>query len=67
MEFYEIEYLLKELEDFNAEEEKRYKKEEIEARRQAQVKQPKMDSGKADYGGFKVPKMSLPNIPKPKF
>jgi hypothetical protein len=65
MEFYEIEYLLKELEDFNAEEEKRYKKEEIEAKRQAQVKQPKMD--KPDYGGFKVPKMNLSNIPKPKF
>lgn len=65
LEFYEIEYLLKELEDYNAEEEKRYKKEEIEAKRQAQSKTPKMD--KPDYGGFKVPKISIPNIPKPKF
>ena len=67
MEFYEIEYLLQELEEFNKEEERRYKKDEMEAKKQAQIKQPKSDSRKADYGGFKVPKMNLPNIPKPRF
>jgi hypothetical protein len=61
MEFYEIEYILEELDDFNKEEEKRYKKEEQEMKK-AQSQKPK-----TDYGGFKVPKMSLPNIPKPKF
>jgi uncharacterized protein YcnI len=66
MDFYEIEYLLQELEEFNKEEEKRYKKEEQEIKKaQSQIKSPKAD--KPDYGGFKVPKISLPNIPRPKF
>jgi glutaredoxin len=61
MDFYSVEYMLKELEEFNKEEEKRYNKEEKEQQKQVpQIKTPKMDS----YGGFKTPKM---NIPKPKF
>lgn len=62
MEFYEIEYILQELEEHDKEEEKRYKKEEQQMKK-AQTPKP----GKTDYGGFKVPKMSLPSIPKPKF
>jgi hypothetical protein len=59
MEFYEIEYMLEELEEFNKEEEKRYKKEEQEMKK---AQSPK--ANKTDYGGFKVPKV---NIPRPKF
>lgn len=55
MEFYEIEYLLQELEDFNKEEANRQKKEEAEARKQsASMKPPKIDT---NYGGFKTPKL----------
>ena len=62
MEFYEIEYLLQELEEFNKEEDKRYKKEGQEIKK-AQTQKPT----KMDYGGFKIPKMNIPNIPRPKF
>jgi len=66
IDFYEIEYLLQELEELNKEEEKRYKKEEQEYKKaQSQIKTPK--TNKPDYGGFKVPKISIPNIPKPRF
>ncbi len=61
MEFYEIEYILQELEEFNREEEKRYKKEEQE------MKKAQSPKSKTDYGGFKVPKIGIPNIPKPKY
>ena len=61
MEFYEIEYLIQELEEYNKEEEKRYKKEEQE------MKKSQAPRGKTDYGGIKVPKMSVPSIPKPKY
>jgi hypothetical protein len=63
MDFYEIEYILQELEDHDKEEEKRYKKEEQEIKKTQAQNKP----GKTDYGGFKVPKVSLPTIPKPKF
>jgi hypothetical protein len=63
MDFYEIEYILQELEEHDREEEKRYKKEEQEMKK-AQNQKP---SQKTDYGGYKVPKLSLPNMPKPKF
>ncbi len=62
MDFYEIEYILQELEEHDKEEEKRYKKEEQEMKKV----QSQKSSQKTDYGGFKVPKISLPNIPKPK-
>jgi hypothetical protein len=62
MDFYEIEYILQELEEHDKEEEKRYKKEEQEMKK-AQTQK----SSKTDYGGFKVPKIGLPNIPKPKY
>jgi len=63
MDFYEIEYILQELEEHDKEEEKRYKKEEQEMKK-AQAQKP---SQKTDYGGFKIPKMDLPNISKSKF
>ena len=63
IEFYEIEYLLKEIEEHNEEEEKRNRAQEREYKKASQVKQPSI--GKTNYGGFQTPK--LPSISKPKF
>ena len=63
IEFYEIEYLLKEIEDQNAAEEKQNKTQEREFQKSSQaIKSP---VGKTNYGGFQTPK--LPSIPRPKF
>lgn len=60
MEFYRIEYMLKNFESALEEEDKQYKKQEKEYKSQ----QPSI--GATNYGGFKTPKMDIPkmNIPK---
>ena len=65
LEFYRIEYLLKNLEEKIDEEEKQYKKQQKDQDKQYQQQQTKMPSSK-DYGGFKTPKIDIPkvNIPK---
>ena len=69
LEFYEIEYLLKNFEEYIDEEEKQYKKQEKEY--QKQYHQPSKSSipKQQNYNGFKTPKVNLPNvnIPKLKF
>ena len=58
MEFYRIEYMLKNFEEALDEEEKQYK---------TQI--PKMSdykTGNTNYGGFKTPKIDLPKISPPK-
>jgi hypothetical protein len=64
IEFYEIEYILKEIETHNEEEEKRNKSQEREYQKSSQaIKPPNL--GKTNYGGFQTPK--LPSMPRPKF
>jgi predicted nucleic acid-binding protein len=59
LEFYEIEYLLKEIEEHNEEEEKRNKAQEKEYEKNSkQMKMPNV--GKTNYGGFPTPK--IPSI-----
>ena len=70
LEFYEIEYLLKNFEEYIDEEEKAYKKQDREYKKyqqpQSKLQMPKVPSA---YGGFKTPKLDIPkiNIPKPTF
>ena len=67
LEFFWVEYLLEELEEKIAEENKRFKKQEDEYKKQNQLdKTPKMPKiGDTDYGGFKTPKMKMPQMKIP--
>ncbi|MDD5648905.1 MAG: hypothetical protein PHF86_00565 [Candidatus Nanoarchaeia archaeon] len=68
LEFYEVEYLLEELEEFIEEENRRNRKEEIEYKKQQpKFNSPKMDYGKPNYGGFQTPKINIPTFQRPKF
>lgn len=67
MEFFEIEYILQELEEANKEEEKRIKQQEEEYKKQQAAAKMPRSHDKPDYGGFKVPKINIPSMPKPKF
>ena len=67
MEIYEKEYNLQELEKENKEEEKRIKQQEEEYKKQQAAAKMPRSHDKPDYGGFKVPKMNIPSMPKPKF
>ncbi len=68
LEFYEIEYLLKNFEEYIDEEEKQHKKQEkTQASQQSSYQQPKMPKAGNDYGGFKTPKIDIPKISVPKF
>ena len=70
MEFYRIEYLLKNFEEALDEEEKQYKSKQKEYEKQykqyspSTIKQPSFSG--SDYGGFKVPKIEVPKITPPK-
>ena len=66
LEFYEVEYLLKNFEEYIDEEEKAYKKQESKQTKQYQQSQPKMDTPKMNYGGFKTPKIDIPKINIPR-
>jgi len=71
LEFYEIEYLLKNFEEYIDEEEKAYKKQEKDQQKkyqQQQQKMPKFETPKmgSDFGGFKTPKIDIPKINVPK-
>ena len=70
LEFYEIEYLLKNFEEYIDEEEKQYKKQEKEYKKDYSPQSMKPSIPKQqDYGGFKTPKVNIPkvNIPNMKF
>jgi len=67
LEFYEIEYLLKNFEEYIDEENKAYKKQEKQQQREYQQSQPKTSMPKADFGGFKTPKVNIPKVNIPKF
>ena len=62
MDFYRIEYMLKNFEDALDEEEKHYKKQEKEYEKQYKQQQ----IPQTNYGGFKTPKIDLPKINVPK-
>ena len=66
-EFYMLEYILEDLEEKINEENKRYKKQEDEYQKsQSSYKQPKPPKvGQTDFGGFKTPKMNIPNMSPP--
>jgi hypothetical protein len=66
MEFYRIEYMLKNFEESLDEEEKQYKSKQKEYERQYQ--KPNKDfKPSTNYGGFKTPKVDVPKITPPKF
>lgn len=72
MEFYRIEYLLKNFEEFLDEEDKQYKRQTKDQEKkyqehkpsQSQLKPPSMGSS---YGNFKLPKFDVPKIKPPSF
>lgn len=71
MEFYRIEYILKNFEEHLDEENKQYKSKQREYEKQYQQYKPSTKDFKpptgVNYGGFKVPKMDVPKIKAPKF
>jgi hypothetical protein len=66
MEFYMIEYLLKDLDEKITEENKAHKKQEGEYKKQTTgIKNPQMPKvGSTNFGGFKTPKIPTPKIPR---
>ena len=72
MEFYRVEYLLKNFEEALDEEEKTYNKKQKEYEKQYKPLSPQQamkeikPSG-GDYGGFKIPKVNIPKMTMPKF
>jgi len=66
LEFYEIEYLLKNFEEYIDEEEKQYKKQEKEYQKQSVSSNNNKSLGKQSYNGFKTPKIDIPKINIPK-
>jgi len=64
MEFYRIEYLLQNYEEFIKEENKQYKNQQKEQNKQ--MGSSKYSPPSINYGGFKTPKLNIPkmNIPK---
>jgi hypothetical protein len=73
MEFYRIEYMLKNFEEALDEEDKQYKKTQKNYEKKYQQSSPSMPNYKApslgntNYGGFKTPKIDVPKITAPKF
>ena len=61
MEFYRIEYMIENYEEFIEEENKNYKKQERDQEKQFSKNKPPAT------GDFKVPKMKVPDIKVPKF
>jgi hypothetical protein len=69
MEFYRIEYMLKNFEEALDEEDKHYKGKQKEYEKQYQKSTPSQKDFKpsTNYGGFKTPKLDVPKITPPKF
>jgi len=67
MEFYRIEYMLKNFEESLDEEEKQYKSKEKEYQKQYQSHNKDFKQASTNYGGFKTPKIDVPKIKAPKF
>jgi hypothetical protein len=69
MEFYRIEYMLKNFEEALDEEDKHYKGEQKKQEKQYQKSNQnyKQGSSSNNYGGFKTPKLDVPKITPPKF
>ena len=63
MEFYRVEYLLKNYEEALDEEEKHYKKQE----KQQEMQFKKQQASTPSYGGFKMPKVEMPSMNLPKY
>ncbi len=67
MEFYRVEYMLKNFEQALDEEDKHYKKQEKEYQAQQNQQSQSMKPGNTNYGGFKTPKIDVPKFNMPKF
>jgi sortase (surface protein transpeptidase) len=63
LEFYTIENLLKEYEDYVEQENKQYEKQQREYDKQQKAQQAQQPN----FGGFKVPKIDMPKLEVPKF
>lgn len=62
LEFYRIQYILKEYEEYVEKENQEYQKQQKDAERQSKV--PSMQQ--SNYGGFKIPKFDVPKFDVPK-
>jgi hypothetical protein len=62
LEFYRIQYILKEFEEYVKKENDEYEKQQKEAERKS-----KTSSSSVNYGGFKVPKFDVPKFDIPKY
>jgi len=63
LEFYRIQYLLKEYEEYIQKENEEYEKQKKEAER----KSKSTSIGQSNYGGIKIPKVEMPKMDIPKF
>jgi len=65
MEFYRIEYMMKNFEESLEEEEKQYKKQQKEYEKSYKTSSPtpKSPTQSSSYGGFKTPKVEMPRMP----
>ena len=63
LEFYTIEYILKEYEEHVKKENEEYEKQQ----REAEKKYKTSSAPSTDYGGFKVPRVEMPKFDMPKF
>lgn len=66
IEFYRVEDLIKEYEDYINEEEAKHKKQQEEYEKKYKTQSPpSMDNvmrGMSNYGGFKIPNMNIPKL-----
>jgi hypothetical protein len=62
LEFYRIQYILKEFEEYVERENREYEKQQRDTERQS-----KMSNASPNFGGFKVPKFEVPKFDIPKF
>jgi hypothetical protein len=60
LEFYRIQYILKEFEEYIDKENKEYEKQKRDADRQSKIKPP-------SFGGFQMPKFDPPKFDMPKY
>lgn len=62
LEFYRIEYIIKQYEEYVEKENKQYEKQQSDTE-----KQYKSSNSSPNYGNYKPPKMDMPKIDMPKF
>ena len=63
LEFYRIQYILKEFEEYVERENREYEKQQREAEKQSKS----YSKSSPNFGGFQVPKFDIPKFTPPKF